>query len=537
MAEEGVTKSITNAPEHEEPFVVTIQRLAELPVNEYERIRKDEAKHLNMRTSVLDREVNAARPKSESENDLGLFEPDPWPEEVDGDDLLDQIVKAICRYIVMPAHTAEATALWAVHCHCFQNWQQTPRLAVGSPEKGCGKSTLLDVLSHLVPRSITSENLSSAVLFRVIEAHHPVLLVDEVDTFLRDDEELRGILNSGHRKGGRVLRCEGDDHAVKAFATFSPVVTGGLGRLPGTLEDRSIPVLLQKRKPSERISSFRSDRTKDLHDLASQAARWVCDNQTALRDHEPEMPRGLFNRLADNWRPLLAIADVAGGDWPDTARIAALALCDQGDDAETLKVKLLADIQTIFHETGAERLLSAALAEHLHKMEDRPWPEYGRSNKPISTAQIARLLKGFRIAPNTIRTDTGRAKGYYLPKFKEAFERYLSPYPPSQSVTEGQVNVEAGLTPIPKRDNGEDVTLRETPKSTADKGCPAVTARKGGEGDIRLCVQCGLGIEDGAATIPAKGRDGTDGHIHDGCYDRFIAAGTVQEIPAFMDRR
>jgi putative DNA primase/helicase len=496
-----------------------IERLTALPEIEYERVRKEEAKKLSVRTAVLDKQIKAARSNGADENDLGLFGPDPWPEEVDGDDLLDQIVKAICRYVVMPPHTAEAAVLWVLHTHCFDIGQITPRLAIASPEKGCGKSTLLDVLALLVPRALKAENLSAAVMFRVIENHRPCLLVDEVDTFLRDNEELRGILNSGHRKGGRVLRCEGDENAVKAFNTFAPVATCGIGRLPGTLEDRSIPIILHKRKASEPVSNFRSDRAKHLYDLASQAARWTTDNRSKLRDHEPDLPDGLFNRLADNWRPLIAIADVAGGEWPDIARTAAQALSDPGDDdSESIRVRLLADIQTIFNETGADRLLSAVLAEHLHGMEDRPWPEYGRSNKPITPTQIARQLRAFKISPNTIRTDASRGKGYERAKLEETFIRYL---PPSQSVTAGQVNVEAGLSPIPKRDNENGVTLWETPKPTADKGCHAVTARKGGEGQNNVsgaCIHCHQSVNGDPAAVPAEG----NGWLHSGCYDQYF---------------
>jgi putative DNA primase/helicase len=142
MADQEVTDSLGQAESHEEPFVTTIERLAAMPVAEYERARKDEAKRLKMRASVLDREVKAARKNGEDENDLGLFEPEPWPEEVDGGDLLDRIAGALCRHVVMPPHAAEAVTLWAVHCHAFELWRHTPRLGVLAPEKECGKSTL-----------------------------------------------------------------------------------------------------------------------------------------------------------------------------------------------------------------------------------------------------------------------------------------------------------------------------------------------------------------------------------------------------------
>jgi hypothetical protein len=164
MADQDVTETLGQAESHEEPFVVTVERLAALPTHEYEQARKAEAKRMKMRASVLDREVNATRKNGQDENDLGLFEPEPWPEEVDGDDLLDRIVGAICRRVVMPPHAAEATALWVVHCHAFECWRHTPRLAVLAPEKECGKSTLLDVLLPLVPRAVKTESRRSRAM-------------------------------------------------------------------------------------------------------------------------------------------------------------------------------------------------------------------------------------------------------------------------------------------------------------------------------------------------------------------------------------
>lgn len=470
------------ATECNETFAVTIQRLAALPRAEYEQVRKSEAKRFNMRAVVLDQEVAAIRSDGNEENDLGLRDPEPWPAKVNGSDLLDEIISEIRKYVVLPLHESVAVALWVIHTHCFDIWQHTPRLAIASPEKGCGKSTLLDVLAPLVPRAIKCENLTAAVLFRVIESHQPCLLVDEVDTFIRDNEELRGILNSGHRRGGKTLRCEGDNNAVRSFNTFAPVATGGIGKLPGTLEDRSIPITLQKRKITEPVADFRGDRVGHLHDLASQAARWTLDNTTPLSNHDPDIPDGIFNRLADNWRPLLAIADIAGGDWPQTARLVAVAISDRGDDAETTKIKLLSDIRQIFDAEGESKLPSKHLAERLADMEDRPWPEW-KSGKPISAPQVARLLKPFGITPGTIRWSTDTAKGYRLESFAETFARYL---PPLQTVTTSQVNVEAGLSHIPKRHTETDVTFSKTLKGTADNVCDGVTVQnpQGGDNDV-----------------------------------------------------
>jgi putative DNA primase/helicase len=515
MSDVDVTETISEAPEHQEPFVATIQRLADMPVVEYEHIRIAEAKRLNMRTTVLDKEVKAARSTGADENDLGLFEPDPWPEEVAGDDLLDQIVKAICRYVVMPPHTAEAAALWVLHCHSYEAFQHTPRLAVASPQKGCGKTTLLDTLGALVPRAVKTETLTVAVLFRVIDKYGPTLLIDEVDTFLQDNDELRGVLNAGHRRGALAHRCEGDNNEIRSFKTFAPVATGGIGRLPGTLEDRSICITLQRRKPSEPIVNFRSDRVDHLHNLASQAARWAEDHMADLRHADPDIPARLYNRVADNWRPLLAIADNAGGDWPEKAREAAIRLSGNIDDDDSAGVKLLADIRSIFETKPAISITSADLVVDLVNMEDRPWPEW-RRGKPITTVQVSRLLKPFGINSTTIRADghSKPLKGYKWAAFEEVFARYLPP-PASSSVTPLQPKETAGHSDFRNVTPEGDVTDQNPPKATETTACNGVTVQKGGNG---LCVHCGQSATDDPDAVQAAG----DGLLHHDCYDDYF---------------
>ncbi len=494
MADQEVTDSLGQAESHEEPFVTTIERLAAMPVAEYERTRKDEATRLKMRASVLDREVKAARKNGEDENDLGLFEPEPWPEEVDGGDLLDRIAGALCRHVVMPPHVAEAATLWAVHCHAFELWRHTPRLGVLAPEKECGKSTLLDVLACLAPRAIKTENLSTATMFRMVDQFRPTLLVDEFDTFLKDNEELRGALNAGHTKGGRHLRCEGDDNKVRGFKTFGPVALAGIGRLPETLADRSIIITMQKRKPDEYVQDFRDDQVGHLRELASQAVRWVQDHEAVLRDAEPPMPRGVHNRRANNWRPLLSIADTAGGQWPARARAAAVALTRvAGDDTASIRVQLLEDLRTIFNEVGEDHLFSEEIVDRLHLMEDRPWPEYGRQRKPITKNQVARILKPFAVAPGTVRREERTGKGYKLRTFEDLFARYLdlekgdnALTPPVQTVTTSQVTDTAGFGQIQTVTKENDVTFRNPPKATDTAGCDVVTDGIGGEGGSTL---------------------------------------------------
>jgi putative DNA primase/helicase len=406
-----------------------IRRLAKLSLIDYERERKDAAERLNMRASILDRLVAAERDKFKGDDKQGhtvnLPEPEPWPETVDGAELLCDLSAAIRRYIVMFEHALVTAALWVVHTYLLDCFGISPRLAIVSPEKQCGKTTKLDVLSHLVFRPLATANVSTAAIFRVVESKRPTLLVDEGDTFLFENEELRGVLNSGHRRGGSVLRTVGEDFEPRSFSTYSACAIALIGRLPATLADRSVQIELRRRRADEPIESFRFDRTAHLDQLSRKVARWALDNADRIRSADPEMPEGVVNRAADNWRPLLAIADVAGGEWPPRARqaVQCTGASTTGDD-QSARVLLLTDICAIFAERGMDRLSSAELVAVLIAIEGRPWAEW-KAGKPITANGLARLLTPFRITPGTIRTSSGTPKGYLRAQFEDAFARYL----------------------------------------------------------------------------------------------------------------
>lgn len=412
----------------------TIARLAKLPLLEYERCRDTEAERLGIkRVSTLDKLVDARRPKSETAGGelqgrtMSLADVESWPESVSGADVLNEVAGTFAQFVALPDGAADALALWTAHTHCFELFQCSPRLNVSSPEKGCGKTTLRDVLAVLVPRPLLAENLSVAVLFRVIEAHRPTVLADECDSWLRDNDELRGMLNSGHRRGGQALRCEGESNEVRAFAVFAPAVVCGIGSLPGTLHDRSIVIRLERAKPGELRERFDSRRTECEQELCAKLARFCADNSARLEACDPALPSGAFNRLADNWRPLFAVAEIAGGDWPHRAAAAFAKLTNREDgDAQGIGVMLLADIQHAFADMGVARLPSAELCDRLATLEGQPWAEYGRRSEPITANQLAKVLRRFGVQPRNIKLASSEVrKGYYLEDFQEAFERYL----------------------------------------------------------------------------------------------------------------
>jgi putative DNA primase/helicase len=342
-----------------------------------------------------------------------------------------------------------------LHCYTIDAAFITPILLITSPVKRCGKTTLLELLGALVPKLLLASSITPAALFRSIEKYSPTLLVDEADTFLANNDELRGVINAGHTRGtAKVIRSAGDKHEPRVFSTWCPKAIALIGRLRDTLEDRSIIIEMRRRAPNEKVERLRRDRIhQELNPIRRRAARWATDYLEQIREADPDVPDSLHDRAQDNWRSLFAIADVAGGEWPDRARQVAVALSGPADENDNApRVQLLLDLRQLFEKRQVDRLPSEDVVAALVKMEDRPWPEW-KQGKPLSKRQLASLLKPFRVRPKVLRTNGGTFRGYELNDFQDAFARYLPeqekpsedadqdpepPYaadPPAQSVT------------------------------------------------------------------------------------------------------
>ncbi len=374
-----------------------------------------------------------------------IFLPDPelWPEPVDGAQLLDDITGAVARFVSLPKEAAVAVALFSVNAHAHEAGDVSPLLGVKSAVKRCGKTTLLSILSGLVPRPLFTSNISPAGIFRIVQEFRPTLLVDEADTFVVLNEELRGMLNSGHtRKSAVTVRVVGDNHEPRAFSTWCPKAIALIGKLPDTLADRSLTLTMKRRVKGDKVERFRVRKLKELEPLCRQAARWAKDHLWVLPLADPDVPESLDDRAADNWRPLLAIADLAGGDWPARARKAAQALSsdDTRGDSE-IGVLLLGDLRTIFEKRDTDRLASAEIVKDLIALEERPWGDW-RHGKPMTARHLSRLLEPFGIRPDVLRSGETTFRGYEKNgSMGDAFSRYLPPYPkhPQQINNDGNL--------------------------------------------------------------------------------------------------
>jgi hypothetical protein len=250
------------------------------------------------------------------------------------------------------------------------------------------------------------------------------MLIDEADTFVKDDSELRGVLNSGHtRATAHVLRCVGEDMIPTPFSTWSPKAFAGIGRINPTLEDRSIKIELKRKRPEDKVERIPND-DDAYRDIHRKCARWGKDNLDVLRTAKPEPVAELNDRARDNWEPLLAIAEACGGDWPSKARKAAKLLSEVDDD-ETHSIQLLQDLKWLFERAKNRNLSSAEIIDALKDMEDRPWPEF-RNGNPITPRGVAKLLAAFKIFPRQVRIGGSRqVQGYMAEQFTEVFSLYV----------------------------------------------------------------------------------------------------------------
>ncbi len=346
------------------------------------------------------------KPKSARSQGREVAFPDlePWPDRVDGAALLDEAVATLRRFLSLPEYASEAIALWVLFAHAHDCFSTSPLLAFTSPAKRCGKTTGLQIVGEIVPRPLHAANVTPAAVFRSIDRFSPTLLVDEADTFLSEKEDLRGVLNAGHsRRNAQLIRTVGEHHEVKAFSTWAPKAVALIGALPETLEDRSIVITMKRRARGERLERLRNDRLDELRYLARKAATWTAAASRTLANADPGVPEALDDRAADNWRPLLAIADKAGGEWPQRARKAALRLsAGRDEDAGNIQAQLLTDIHGAFE--GCDRLSSKALAEALRSLEDRPWADL--VSRSWSLAERSRSAPGAvrnRVQEDSIR--------------------------------------------------------------------------------------------------------------------------------------
>jgi Protein of unknown function (DUF3631) len=352
----------------------------------------------------------------------------------DDGQLLDEVFDFLGRFIAYPsAHAQVAHTLWIAHTWLMEAWESTPRIAFLSPEPGSGKSRCLEVTGPLVPRPVHAVNVTPAYLFRKVADPdgRPTVLYDEVDTVFgpkaKDAEDVRGLLNAGHRKGAIAGRCviRGKQVMTEELPCYCAVALAGLNDVPDTIMTRSVVIRMRRRAPDEHVEPWRMRVNEpEALKLADRLRDWAALVLPAVDGAWPHIPEGVEDRAADVWEPLLAVADAAGGTWPDQARVTAVTLVtDSKRTAPSLGVTLLRDLRTVFTRAGVDRIATEALLDELHGLEESPWAEL--RGKPLDSRGLARLLSRYEVKSRPLRIDGKVVKGYDATDLTDPWSRYL----------------------------------------------------------------------------------------------------------------
>jgi Protein of unknown function (DUF3631) len=512
-----------------------IAALNSLPRANFERLRVRLKADGQVRLATLEAAMKAATGGTAANGLPGrpitFDEIKPWSEPVDAPALLTEIAETIGKYVIMDPHQRDAAALGAVFAHTHDLRDTAPIFFIVSPTKRCGKTRLERVVKRLVPKPLMASSASPAFLARAIEKHRPTILIDEYDATATGDqamsETLRGQLNSSFdRDGAKIGKCvplPGGGYDEREFSTWAATWIAGIKKIPETVEDRSVILRLKRKLPGEKVARFRAKDGGELAILKRKVARFVVDNEQRLRDIEPDMPEALSaagDRAPDAWEPLVAIADVAGGAWPERARNAALALA--GVDAAPLDgdvdAALLSDISHILNacdafEPTAEQLKNnkqiavealdafrgredgklrsrrivglggEQLTNALATLVERKWPAWDKG-KPMRPHQLARLLGAFSVRSQPLRDGDTVFRGYPRDRLEDAIERYITHTPlisgdfARYSVTRSEKaeEIELFATVTDEARNASE----NTGNSNKPGGCDVVTEKRPG---------------------------------------------------------
>lgn len=364
-------------------------------------------------------------------------------DQPDGAELFDDVETFLTRFVVYPTvHARRAHVLWIGHAWLMDAWESTPRIAFLSPEPGSGKSRALEVTEPLVPRPVHAVNTSPAYLFRKVSdpGGRPTLLYDEIDTVFgpraKDNEDIRGMLNAGHRKGATAGRCvvRGKTVETEELPAYCAVALAGLDDLPDTIMTRSVVVRMRRRAPDEKVEPWRLRiNGPEAGRLHQRLAKWAASVADQLKggDFWPDMPEGVHDRDADVWEALLAVADLAGGHWPDDARQAAVTVVTASKERRpSIGVQLLTDLKAVFDASRVDKMLTDDILAGLVKMDEAPWKTI-RKGEPLDPRGLSVRLSKYGIGSKPQREGEQVFKGYSRSQFEDAWKRYI----PAVSVT------------------------------------------------------------------------------------------------------
>jgi len=478
---------------------VIAARLARMPLDKAVEQYEHWQKYFGLTKQQLEGQVARNRRQSEGAVDSCKDELQPWPDPVDGAELLNQLAGEFRRFLILPRHGEVILAVWNLHTYCFEQFDYSPILHVTAPTKQCAKSRVLDVLAKLSRNPKSSSNMTGATMFRTIEAWKPTLLLDEMDRSPKDKKEMvTVVLNAGFHRDGSVDRCEGDEHKVRTFNVYCPKALAGIGDyMTDTVTDRSIRLSMQKKLKSQTVEKFRRYRPEELQ---RKCLRWTKDNLDTLAACRPAMPGILSDRQDDIWECLFAIVEIAGGEWLQKVWNAAADQATGAASEITEDLELLEAMRRYLDETSGDKLPSSGICIWFNAQEDFPFKDW-RKGEGIDQRLLSRKLKPFGITPRNLNTGEGkRPKGYLREEFQPVIERYLTTAKP----------IAEPLPATTPEITGQNEDFLPLPETTVADTKITVSPHKNGQGS---------GVADEGGVSPIEGADTQEGQSREFAFE------------------
>lgn len=330
--------------------------------------------------------------------------------------ILDKIRSYIGQYVQTGTDESLALGLWVLHTWTFSpslpNPYTTPYLYIHSAERRSGKTRLLEVLETIIRNPLRAADVTSPVLFRAIETLQPTILLDEVDAIWSGakNEELRGVLNAGYKRGGSVLRVE--KFEPRAFNVFGPKALAGIDNamLPDTIRDRSIPIHLHRQKVGESTPFYSFDVADTAEDLVNEISDWAGDKYVKVSGIRPAPIDGISDRAWEIAMPLVSLS-VAFGKMVERQTRNSLRTLLTVEETLSPQAQLLADIREMFEELGTHTIPVNYILDKIGSN----W----------SGKLLANRLRPFGVAPSVVRHNGQVCRGYRKEDFADAWERYL----------------------------------------------------------------------------------------------------------------
>jgi hypothetical protein len=419
-----------------------VQRLATMRVIDYERERAEAAKRIGIRKSKLDTVVTTKRKAlgedAEEDADALALGPEPWETPItDIGAVLSEASAELGKYVVALPEMRDTAVLWALRSyfihHAFIQLEVSPRLSIKSVSPICGKTTLLELLGHLVFHPLASASLTPALVYRVMDALQPTLMLDEIDHALRKtaNPELLAILRASHRRRtayvARLVPTREGDWKPQMFSAWCTYAYTATERIEEALQSRAITLMLLRAKRDDlaKLYKLKDGTSEVLLNCGRKFARWAKD-QVTLPD--AEVPDNIAYRDHDNWRPLFRIAALAGDEWHRRA-ICAAQVVNGSTVAVGAIVPLLNDIREVFGTR--ERMTTDQLVAGLLTLPEPSgdWAVIKRG-RPIDAYYLRDHLRDLVNPPEKERRwndKSGCGRGYRRRHFDDAFARYLPP--------------------------------------------------------------------------------------------------------------